>query len=322
MADRQDLYETLGVDRDADRDTIRKAYRKLARQHHPDVNPGDRAAEERFKQISFAWQVLQDDEKRRNYDEFGEVSLEAGFDPEKARQAREAFGERFGFGGRPGAAPGGEEFHFGDLDDLLGRMFGGDAREGAGGLRLRGPDLEARLEVGFLEAVRGGERSLSLARPGPGGEAVPETLKVKIPPGVDDGTRLRLAGKGGPGMGGGPSGDLYVELRVAPHRVFRREGRDLLLDLPVTVREATLGARVEVPTLDGRATLSIPPGTDSGARLRMRGKGVPGAKGAPAGDMLVRVEIRVPRGLDEEAKQALAGLERYEDPAIRKDLFG
>jgi DnaJ-class molecular chaperone len=319
MADKKDLYEILGVSRDADRDAIRRAYRKLARQNHPDLNPGDKAAEERFKDISKAWEVLEDAEKRRNYDEFGEVSLEAGFDPEKARQAREAFGARFGFSGQPGAGQSAEEFHFGGIDDLLGNLFGGNV-EGRG-FRLRGADLETRLELDFLEAVRGGEKRLTVTRPTAEGGATTETVTVRIPPGVDSGGRLRLQGKGAPGIGGGPPGDLHVGLQVRPHRVFRREGRDLVVELPITVREAILGGRVEVPTLDGRATLTVPPGTQGGTRLRMRGKGVPSPRGGPAGDLLVRVQIRVPREVDDEAKAALDALGRFDDPELRKGLF-
>jgi curved DNA-binding protein len=304
-----DLYEVLGVPRDAEVDAIRKAYRKLARKHHPDLNPGDKAAEERFKEISRAWEVLENPERRRNYDEFGAISLEAGFDAEKARAAREAFGSRFGTGGRPGAEGFGEEFEFGDLDDLLGRFTG---RRGGRGLRMRGPDFEAVLELEFLDAVRGGEHRLTLGN---------ETINVRIPPGVDTGGRLRIPGKGGPGIGGGPPGDLQVELRVRPHRLFSREGRDLTFDLPITVTEAIRGAKVEVPTLDGRAMLTIPPGTASGTRLRLRGKGVPSPRGGAAGDLFARIQIRVPRQLDPAATKALDALEPFEDRDLRKDLF-
>jgi len=319
MADGKNLYEILGVARDADAETIRKAYRKLARQSHPDLNPGDAAAEERFKEISRAWEVLEDPVKRRNYDEFGEIALESGFDADKAREAREAFGARFG-GGGPRRGGFHEEFSFGDIDDVLGRFFSGGASEGRG-MRLRGADLEAELELDFLEAVRGGEKRLSLGRPTPDGGVAGETVTVRIPPGVDSGGTLRIPGKGAPGIGAGPPGDLRVSLRVRPHRVFQRDGRNLVLDLPIHVREAILGARVEVPTLDGRATLTIPPGTDGGTRLRLRGKGVPHPKGGKAGDLIVRVQIRVPKGVDEAAKSSLDALARFEDPEIRKELF-
>jgi curved DNA-binding protein len=317
-----DLYETLGVARDADVDSIRKAYRKLARKNHPDLNPGDKAAEERFKEISRAWEVLENPERRRNYDEFGAISLEAGFDAEKARQAREAFGSRFGGGARPGEGFSGfEEFEFGDLDDLLGRFTGGRPGARGRGMRMRGPDVEATLELDFLDAVRGGEHRLTLGRPTADGGAASETITVRIPPGVDTGGRLRIPGKGGAGIGGGPTGDLHVELRVRPHRLFTREGRNLTFDLPITVSEAIRGAKVEVPTLDGRATLTIPAGTDSGTRLRLRGKGVPDPRGGTPGDLFARIQIRVPRGLDDAATSALDAIARFEDRDIRKELF-
>ncbi len=320
MTDKQDLYEILGVARDADRDVIRKAYRKLARQNHPDLNPNDKAAEERFKQISNAWDVLQDDERRRNYDEFGEISLDAGFDPEQARQAREAFGARFGHERGPGGGARSETFHFGGIDDLFGELFRG-AEGPRGGIRMRGADLETRLELDFLDAVRGGEKRLTFTRPSADGGAATDTMTVRIPAGVDTGGSLRLAGKGAPGHGGGPSGDLHVRLEVRPHPVFRREGRNLELDLPITVREATLGAEVEIPTLDGRATLKIPPGTHSGTRLRLRGKGVPGGRNAEPGDLLARIQVRVPRDVDDEAKAHLDALDRFQDPDLRKGIF-
>lgn len=317
---RPDLYETLGVPREADAEAVRKAYRHLARQYHPDVNPGDEAAEDRFKQVSEAYAVLSDDERRRDYDEFGEVSLEGGFDREAARQAREAFGARFGAGGEPGFA--GEAYSYGDLDDMLSRMFGG-ARRGAGdaaGFVLRGADLETELELEFLEAARGTEKQLSLARPDAQGGVTRENVTVRIPPGVDSGGRIRVSGKGSPGIGGGPPGDLYAKLRVRPHPVFRREGRDLFLTLPVTVSEATLGAKIEVPTLDGKATVTVPAGTDGGARLRLRGKGVPGVGDASDGDLYAVVKIRVPRDLDDRGRAAVGELARFEPEDPRGGL--
>jgi DnaJ-class molecular chaperone len=319
--EKRDLYAVLGVARDADADTIRKAYRKLARRHHPDVNPGDKAAEERFKEISEAYDVLSDAEKRRNYDEFGEISLQGGFDAEQARRAREAFGARFGGDPSRGASgfefTSGEPFEFGDLDDLLGRFgFGGARRAG-----MRGADVEATLELDFLEAAKGGEKRLALQLVGEDGRPRSETLSVRIPPGVADGGRIRLRGKGAPGRGGAPAGDLWARVRVRPHPVFRREGRDVYVDVPVTVAEAVRGAKIEVPTLDGRATVTVPPGSDSGRKLRLRGKGIPDPAGGPPGDLYVVIQIRVPKALDPDGLAHVDALAKAgpEDP--RKELF-
>jgi len=325
MAEFKDPYTTLGVEKDAERDAIQKAYRKLARQFHPDLNPGDAKSEERFKEIANAWGVLSDEQKRRDYDEFGEISLEAGFDAEEARKVREQFGARFGSGGRSGGfSTDGiprDDFHFGGIDDLLGQMFsqqGGDPRRE---MRFRGSDLEAGLELDFIESIKGAEKRLNLERPAADGRAIAESVTVRIPPGVSEKGKLRIPGKGAEGMGGGPAGDLWVSLRIRPHPVFRRNGRNLEIDLPVSVREATLGADIEIPTLDGKATLKVPPGTSGGARLRLRGQGVPSSGRDAAGDLLVRIRIVVPKDVDEAAKSALEELARYEDPEIRKELF-
>ncbi len=312
---RKDLYGTLGVAKDADEDTIRKSYRKLARRYHPDVNPDDDESEERFKEISEAFAVLSDRDRRRAYDEFGEISLEGGFDADRARHAREAFGARFGGAGREGA----EGFTFGGLDDLFSDLFSRRGWSG-GPQRRRGPDLEADLELDFIEAARGGEQRLSIARPTAAGGVREETVTVRIPPGVADGGRIRLRGKGGEGAGGSPPGDLHARIHVRPHRYFRREGRDLLIDVPVGVREAILGAQVEVPTLDGRVTVTIPPGTDGGAKLRLRGKGVPDPAGGAPGDLYVIVQIRVPRDLDAASKEKLAEIDGLDVKDLREEF--
>ena len=321
-SEKRDLYKVLGVARDVEADALKKAYRKLARRHHPDVNPGDKASEDKFKEISEAYDVLSDKTKRRNYDEFGEVALQGGFDAEQARRAREAFGARFGGGAEGGPQfGGGEPFEFGDLDDLLGR-FGFGGRGGAGrAAGLRGSDLQAQLELDFLEAAKGGEKRLTLQLAGEDGRLRHETLTVRIPPGVADGGRIRLRGKGAPGLGGGPPGDLWATVRVRPHPVFRREGRNLIVDVPLTIGEAIRGAKIEVPTLDGRATLTVPPGTDSGQKLRLRGKGIAAPGGGALGDLYVVVQIRVPKQLDADALEKLDALAGAgpEDP--RKELF-
>ena len=318
-----DLYGVLGVARDADDKVIKKAYRKLARQFHPDVNPGDAAAEERFKRISEAYAVLSDPEKRRNYDEFGEVSLGGGFDADAARRAREAFGARFGTGGRSGGFPGfgGESFDFGNLEDLLGGSFGGRGGRRGRTRQMRGEDIQASMELDFLEAARGGEKRLTITRPNPSGAPITETVTVRIPPGVGDGGRIRLPQKGSPGLAGGPPGDLWATIRVRPHPVFRREGRSLYLEVPISIREAIRGAKIEIPTLDGRATLTVPPGTDSGRKLRLRGKGIADPGGGSPGDLYVTVQIRVPRDLSDEVQERVDELAAFDPPDLREELF-
>jgi curved DNA-binding protein len=323
MSETRDLYAVLGVDRSSSHEEIQKVYKKLARKHHPDLNPGDRESEERFKEIASAYRVLSDPERRALYDEFGEISLSAGFDPEEARKLRNEFGQGFGFA-TAGEWPDADQF--GDIDDLLGRIFGsGRAAGGAdprdSATRLRGHDLEADLQLDFLEAARGVEKQLTLQRPGPDGDLHSETVKVRIPPGVDAEGRLRIPGKGGAGRAGAEPGDLWVRVHVRPHPVFRREGRNLIVDLPVHFREALLGARIEVPTLDGRSILTIPPGTQGGTRLRLRGKGIPASASRPDGDLFVRVQIRVPLDVDQETRSAVERLEEFEDRNVRESLF-
>jgi curved DNA-binding protein len=314
----KNLYESMGVARDADAETIRKAYRKLARQYHPDLNPGDTAAEERFKEISQAYAVLSEPEKRSQYDEFGDAALAGGFDAEAARRSREAFGARFGQASGEGDIGG--EFHYGNLDDLFGGVFSRFGRSQGPPRPRRGPDLHSSITLDFIDAARGGEQRVSMGRPTADGGVKQEHLTVRIPPGVADGGRIRLAGKGGEAPGG-PPGDLYLDVRVRPHRVFRREGRDIHLDVPIGVAEATLGARIDVPTLDGRATVTVPPGTHGGAKLRLRGKGVPGAPRGDAGDLFVTLRIRVPRDLDDDDRRAVEALARHDPRDLREELF-
>ena len=306
----ESLYDILGVARDADVDTLRKRYHTLARQLHPDVAPDDAAAEERFKKTSHAYEVLSDPERRSQYDEFGAISLEPGFDPEAARASRGGF-SRFG-GPSSGPSPGAF-----DLENLLGGLFGGS---GFAAASAPGPDVHARIEVDFETALRGGEQSVVSDRPTATGSVERERLTVRLPPGIRDGGSLRLRGRGGIGPSGS-AGDLLLSVRVRPHRALRRVGRDLHLELPVTFREVALGARVAVPTLDGRATVTIPAGTQGGSKLRLRGKGVPASANRPAGDLIANVRIRVPLQLDEAGREAVAALERYETSGIRDALF-
>jgi DnaJ-class molecular chaperone len=321
---RRDPYDVLGVPRTADEAEIKKAYRRLARKYHPDVARDDRQAEERFKEVSEAYAFLSDAEKRRAYDEFGEIALEPNFDAAAARRARAAFGERF-----RAPPPGGDMGGFGEpfgpggfagFDDLMEELLARRGRE-ARPHRERGADLHAEFELGFLEAARGGEKRVTLTRPTADGSPRTETVTIRIPAGVADGGRIRIPGKGAEGRAGSPPGDLFATIRIRPHPFFERKGRDVTLDLPVTIREATLGARIEIPTLEGRATVTIPPGTDSGQRLRLRGKGIPNPAGGPPGDLYVTVEIRVPRNLDAEAASRLDDLARFDVPDLRKALF-
>jgi curved DNA-binding protein len=278
-----DLYATLGVARAATSDEIRKAYRKLARKHHPDVNPGDRKSEERFKEISFAYEVLSDKDKRARYDEFGTQGLAEGFDPEQAREyARWSQGAR--------RSPSFESFSSNadvDLEDLLGGIFG-SARRPRG--PARGADAEGEIEVDFLDAVRGGEVRVQVGGRG--------ALRIKVPPGADTGTKIRLAGQGDAGAQGGPAGDLFLTLRVRPHAFFRREGVDLHLDLPVTIPELVQGASIEVPTPDGPVTMKVPAHSASGRVLRLRGKGAAKLGAKERGDEYVRLVAELPDAAD------------------------
>ena len=297
--DEQDFYAALGVARGAGEDEIRTAYRRLARQFHPDVNPNDKSAEDRFKEISYAYDVLSDPEKRTRYDEFGVAGLQAGFDPEQAR----AF-QRWSEGARrsPVHEAEGEAI---DLDELFG-LFGGAARAGgAGGAWRRVPRrvrlAPAEVTVDSLVAVLGRELRLEVPGRGP--------LRVRIPAGASDGTRVRLAGQGEPGAAGAPRGDLYLQLRVRPHPVFRREGDDLSLDLPVTIPELVLGASIEVPTPEGVATMRVPPHSRPGQRLRLRGKGAAKRGSSERGDLYVRLAGVLPEGRDDELEELAKRME-------------
>lgn len=274
-----DLYAELGVKRDASAEEIKRAYRRLARKFHPDVNPGNRRAEERFKKISLAYDVLGDAEKRAQYDRFGEAGVNGAGPPP---------------GGGVGGAPFGGFEGFGDLFEQFFR--GGGARPGP----QRGQDLETKVTLTLEEAARGVTRRMAL------GEG--HRVDVKIPAGVDTGTKIRVAGKGRPGAVGGGPGDLFVVVQVAPHPYFRREGNDLYLDLPLTIFEATLGTKVRIPTLEGRTQLTVPAGVASGAKLRLRGKGLMAAKGGGHGDQFVVIKIVPPKGLAAADRAQLEGL--------------
>jgi molecular chaperone DnaJ len=399
---KKDYYELLGVKKSASADEIRKAFRKLARKYHPDVNPGDKVAEERFKAMSEANDVLSDPKKRKIYDQLGYYS--DNIDPAAAEAyARGGPTGAGGFGGVPGAQPGatgqGVPFDFGGFDfsdmfegargqrstgsgggfrDIFSGMFGG-----RGGAAQEGPepgsDLEYQVNVPFWTAIRGGVMRLNITRQdacgncqgngyieAPGvcpqckgkgtieqtggrmkfnvpcprchgtgknvstcpvchGEGVvsrTEPLEVRIKAGTRDGQRIRIPGKGNAGLHGGPAGDLYVIIRAGEHPVFRRDGDDIQITVPVTATEAALGAKIEVPTIDGRALLKVPPGTQSGQKLRLREKGVPSAtREGTRGDEIVEIKLTVPMPRDEKTKELLRELAKLNPEDPRAELF-
>ena len=280
----KDYYEVLGVPRDASSDDIRRAYRKLARQYHPDINH-ESDAEERFKEVGEAYDVLSDPEKRELYDRLGDRQRAGGEAPDMA-DFEDLFG-RAGFG--PDARV---EFGEGGLSDLFGRLFGDGAGVSDGG-PLRGRDHEAVLELSLEEALAGGRRRFSLDGEG--------SFEVNIPAAVREGQRIRIAGKGAAGRGGGPAGDLYLLVRLKPHRRFRREGEDLQVDLRVTPWEAALGATVPVRTLSGTAQVRVPAGSSSGRRLRLRDRGLPTRDGG-RGNLYATVQVAVPKELSDEER--------------------
>src|SRR5262245_61927248 len=375
-----DYYELLGVSRKATAKDIRAAFRKLARKYHPDLNPGDKAAEEKFKQLQEAYDVLSDTKKRQMYDQYGFYSenVPTGDYGSGAGSGEGNVNFDFGgfdFSGGSGQAGGGGA----SFRDLFSSFFGGRGRSTVEEEAEEGGSLEYQLEIDFWDAVRGGVKKLQITRldacetcHGTGAVGTPqvcptcngsgtiqqaagkmrfnvpctrcggtgklrtacktcggegrvrrtETIDVRIPAGVASGGRVRVPGKGNAGTMGAPAGDLYLVIEVRPHPFFERRGNDLYTKVPVTVPEATLGAKVEVPTIDGRALVRIPPGTNSGRTLRLREKGVPSARNGTRGDQYVEIQIVVPQPTDERVRNLVKELETIEPEDPRKDLFG
>jgi DnaJ-class molecular chaperone len=285
----KDPYETLGVSKTAPADEIRKAYRKLAKKLHPDLNPGDKKAEDQFKEVSAANDLLSDPEKRRRYDA-GEIDASgAETAPPHARYYRDYATE----GGHPYGGQGAYG-DFAQADDLIAELMRRAAEQAR---RRPGADLHYELPIDFLDAVNGASKTIVLPQGG--------TLNVTIPAGVEDGQTLRLRAKGAPSQGEGPPGDALVQIVVRPHRYFTREGDDILLDLPISVKEAALGAEVRAPTTTGSVMLKIPKRSSTGDMLRLRGKGVKTRHGA--GDELVRLKVVMPKEAEPELEAFLAG---------------
>jgi len=377
---KQDYYELLGVPRKAGAKDIRAAFRKLARKYHPDLNPGDKSAEEKFKQLQEAYDVLSDSKKRQMYDQYGFYS--DNLPPGGPGGAGGHGGEQdvnfdfdgFDFGGGSGAQGGGASFR-----DLFSQFFSG----GRGSTAMEpeheaGGDMEYQIEIDFWDAVRGAVKKLSITRldtcetcHGTGAVGTPqtctvcggtgtirqsagkmkfnvpctrcggtgklrtvcktcggegrvrrnETIEVRIPAGVSNGGRVRVPGKGNSGTMGAPAGDLYLRVVVKPHEFFERRGDDLYTKIPVTVSEATLGAKIEVPTMDGRALVRIPPGTNSGKTLRLKEKGVPSARNSARGDQYVEIQVVVPPPTDECVRNLMKELKSVAPGDPRKDLF-
>ncbi|SRR5579884_322468 len=304
----RDLYAVLGVSRTASDKEIRQAYRRLARKYHPDLNPNDKAAEARFKEIQHAYEVLSDKDKRAKYDQFG---------PDWERyEAAGAGATGAGFRGSTRTTVG-PDFDLGSIfgGDLFGSLFGDSrgttGRAGRRGFTMPGEDIEYPLEISLEEAYQGTTRTLQLQTP----SGAPRTIEVKIPAGVTTGSRVRIAGQGGPGIGGGPNGDLYLVITVRPHPLFERKGDDLYVTVPVSLTTAVLGGEVQVPTLKGtRLALKVPPESQNGQRFRLAGQGMPRLGGNGRGDLYAELKVQLPRDLTPRERELFREL-----AALRKE---
>jgi molecular chaperone DnaJ len=364
---KEDYYSVLGVSRDADEAEIKKAYRRMARKNHPDVNPGDKSAEERFKNTQEAYDVLSDSKKRAVYDQYGFYSENLKDHPGGASYGFDFSGMDFGGAGQSS---------FRDIfSDILGGGAGQNRQKGP----VKGEDIEQQLNISFMESVRGLTARINLSRQGAcsscggsgmdraseqracaqcrgtgqesrghgfmrfsgacracggtgktgarcktckgsGGMPVEETITVRVPPGVANGFRMRVPGKGNAGRSGGVQGDLYLRIAVRPHEFFQREGNDIICSVPITVTEAALGAKIEIPSIDGKTLLKIPPGTQSGQKFRLRGKGAPIPHSGAEGSQIVEVRVVTPKAPDERSKEILMELARLNPENPRAEI--
>ncbi|MFC1895436.1 molecular chaperone DnaJ [Thermodesulfobacteriota bacterium] len=373
----RDYYSILGVAKDAPQNQIKKAYRKLARRWHPDINPGDKESEKKFKDISVAYEVIGDKKKRKLYDEFGEQGIQSGFDPEKARQYR-TWQQSSRHAGQPSGDTGFGRYQ--SYEDIFGDLFGSG---GFSGFQTTGPgkgrDIEYEMNIDLISALKGFKTDLSLQKPrecpgcngsgidkdsgtspcpscggagrmkvaegpmdftkvcarcrgtGKGGQTCArcggsgrvtgsETIRVTIPKGVKEGSRIRIAAKGEPGLNGGPAGDLYLIVHLQPHHLLQRKGDDLYMEVPVTVGEAVGGAAITIPTVDGQVKLKVPPKSQTGQALKLRGKGALDPKTGRKGDLYVKLVVKVPRTDNEEALEAARKMEAFYEEELRQNL--
>jgi curved DNA-binding protein len=310
---KMDHYDTLQVGRQASADEIKKSFRKLAKQYHPDHNPNNKAAEEKFKKLNSAFEVLSDAKKRKLYDEFGNDAEKFNFDEAKAQQYRHYASQAnsrgvpfdFGTAGASGAM---------DFDSILGEMFGMGGRRTRGSARNQsrpGSDREGRLDLSVKESILGGEKTLVVNG---------QSLTVKIPPGIQGGAKIRLAGQGAAGEYGGSPGDLFLQVHLLDESGLRRTGDDVYVDLPVSLGEAALGADIEVPIFGGSGTVTIRPGTQSGTQLRLKGRGAPAVKDRPAGDLYFVIQVKMPMPLDDKATQLIRELESKYTREVRSEF--
>ena len=318
--EKRDLYEVMGVSKQASADEVKRAHRKLVKKYHPDQNPNDANAEQAFKDVQHAYSILSDKDKRAQYDRFGEVGA-GSFQTDASGHNVYTWGSQgshidaedleslfsvFGVGGSGGASP---------FDQVFGQR--GRGRRVRRQPPVRGQDVQQRINLSFEQAVKGVSIEVDV-RSGRGQKR--DTLSVAIPPGVTDGQKIRLSGKGLPGGNGGPPGDLYLVCAVRPHKYFRRDGRDILLDVPITIDEAVLGTKVDIPTLDGLVSLAVPPGTSGGTKLRLRGKGVPAHGSRSVGDQYVSVRIVVPKKPTKKQKGIIEQFAGTSDQNSRAEL--
>ena len=308
----KDYYKILGVSKTATKEEIKKAYRSLARKYHPDLNPDKKDAEEKFKEVQEAHEVLSDEEKRKTYDMFGSAEFRPGGRTTWKRADDTGPAYEYSYSAND----------FSGFEDIFKDLFGsaGEGRPGRGRGETfrdifstvtkerasRGRDLESQIEIDFDTAIRGGVRDLSISRQKQDGVET-EKLSVRIPAGVDNGSRIRVQGKG---EGGGAKGDLYLRVKVKPHPVYSRKGDDIYLEVPVTVYEAALGRKIEIPTIDGTAEMTIPPGVQSGTRLRLKGKGVTNLKTKARGDQYIEIKIAMPDKIGEDDRKRFEELEK------------